>query len=97
MDQWRHGIILCAYATSTNTASTKTTTCARTQAAWAARTWPSPAAPSIRSSRDYAQELAEAGGASASYKIVPGSDHFYPNHEAEVIEILADWLKQFKS
>ena len=46
---------------------------------------------------EYAQELAQAGGASASYKIVPGSDHFYHDHEAEVIEILADWLKQFKS
>jgi alpha/beta superfamily hydrolase len=41
--------------------------------------------------------LAQAGGAGASYKIVPGSDHFYRDHEAEVIEILADWLKQFKS
>jgi len=46
---------------------------------------------------EYAQELAHAGGASASYKIVPGSDHFYHDHEAEVIDILADWLKQFKS
>ena len=46
---------------------------------------------------EYAQELAQAGGGSASYKIVPGSDHFYHDHEAEVIDILADWLKQFKS
>jgi pimeloyl-ACP methyl ester carboxylesterase len=46
---------------------------------------------------EYAQELAQAGGASASYKIVPGSDHFYHDHEAEVVEILAEWLKQFKS
>ncbi len=46
---------------------------------------------------EYAQELAQAGGASASYKIVPGSDHFYHDHEAEVIDILAEWLKQFKS
>ena len=46
---------------------------------------------------EYAQELAQAGGGSASYKIVPGSDHFYHDHEAEVIEILAEWLKQFKS
>jgi pimeloyl-ACP methyl ester carboxylesterase len=46
---------------------------------------------------EYAQELAQAGGAGANYKIVPGSDHFYHDHEAEVIEILADWLKQFKS
>jgi pimeloyl-ACP methyl ester carboxylesterase len=45
----------------------------------------------------YAKELAEAGGASASYKIVPGSNHFYTNHEPEVIELLADWLKQIKN
>ncbi len=43
----------------------------------------------------YAKELAEAGGASASYKIVPGANHFYTNHEPEAVEIIADWLKQF--
>jgi pimeloyl-ACP methyl ester carboxylesterase len=42
----------------------------------------------------YAKEIAEAGGASASYKIVPGSNHFYTNHEPEVVDIIADWLKQ---
>ena len=42
----------------------------------------------------YAKELAEAGGASASYKIVPAANHFYTNHEPEVVEILADWLNQ---
>lgn len=44
---------------------------------------------------EYAKALAEAGGASASYRIVPGSNHFYINHEPEVIEIISDWLKQF--
>jgi pimeloyl-ACP methyl ester carboxylesterase len=44
----------------------------------------------------YAQELAEAGGPSAGYKIVPGANHFYNNHEQEVVEILADWLKRFQ-
>ena len=43
----------------------------------------------------YAREIAEAGGASASCKIVPGANHFYTNHESEVVEIIADWLKQF--
>ena len=43
----------------------------------------------------YAKEIAEAGGASATYKIVPGANHFYTNHESEVVEIIADWLKQF--
>jgi pimeloyl-ACP methyl ester carboxylesterase len=44
---------------------------------------------------EYAKELAQAGGATASYRIVPGSDHFYHGHESEVIGILSDWLKQF--
>jgi pimeloyl-ACP methyl ester carboxylesterase len=43
----------------------------------------------------YAKEIAEAGGASASCKIVPGANHFYTNHESKVVEIIADWLKQF--
>jgi pimeloyl-ACP methyl ester carboxylesterase len=45
---------------------------------------------------EYARELAQAGGASAGYKIIPDSDHFYHGHEAAVIAILADWLKQFR-
>jgi pimeloyl-ACP methyl ester carboxylesterase len=44
----------------------------------------------------YAKELAEAGGETATYKLVSGSDHFYFGRESEVIEIIADWLKQFK-
>ena len=44
----------------------------------------------------YAKELAEAGGETATYKLVSGSDHFYFGHESEVIEIIADWLKQFE-
>lgn len=44
----------------------------------------------------YAEELAQVGGASATYKIVPGSNHFYTNHEPEVVEIMAEWLEQFK-
>ncbi|MBM4261777.1 MAG: alpha/beta hydrolase [Deltaproteobacteria bacterium] len=43
---------------------------------------------------EYAAELAKAGGASAAFKIVPGSDHFYHGHESEVVEIIAAWLKQ---
>lgn len=46
---------------------------------------------------EYARELANAGGANASFKIVPGSDHFYRGHESEVIEILAGWLSQLES
>jgi pimeloyl-ACP methyl ester carboxylesterase len=44
----------------------------------------------------YAKELAEAGGASASYQIVPGANHFYNGQEHTVIEVLAAWLRQFK-
>jgi pimeloyl-ACP methyl ester carboxylesterase len=44
----------------------------------------------------YAKELAEAGGETTTCKLVSGSDHFYFGHESEVIEILADWLKQFE-
>jgi pimeloyl-ACP methyl ester carboxylesterase len=43
----------------------------------------------------YAQELADAAGANAIYKLIPDANHFYTDHEPEVVEILADWLKQF--
>lgn len=46
---------------------------------------------------EYAMELAQAGGAGAIYKIVPGSDHFYHGREAEVIDLLSEWLNQFKA
>lgn len=45
---------------------------------------------------EYAQELAEAGGAQGTCRIVPGSDHFYRKHESEVIDIIAEWLLQFR-
>jgi pimeloyl-ACP methyl ester carboxylesterase len=45
----------------------------------------------------YARELAEAGGASATFQIVPDSNHFYTNHEPEVVNILAGWLARFAS
>lgn len=43
----------------------------------------------------YAKELAEAGGASSTYKIIPNADHFYHDHEQEVIDIISSWLEQF--
>lgn len=46
---------------------------------------------------EYAAELAQAGGASASCQMVPGSDHFYNGHESAVIEIIEEWLKQHAS
>ena len=69
--------------------------CGRTRAGLAARISPLPAARSIRFFLNTRKALAQAGGASASYKIVPGSDHFYHGHESEVSGILANWLKQF--
>ncbi len=44
---------------------------------------------------EYAMELAAAGGNTAFFKIVPDSNHFYFNHEAEVVELIAEWLQQF--
>jgi pimeloyl-ACP methyl ester carboxylesterase len=45
---------------------------------------------------EYAKELSQAGGDTASYRIVPGSDHFYNGHESEAIEVIAAWLNQFE-
>ena len=42
---------------------------------------------------EYAKALAEAG--SARCRIVPGANHFYINHEPEVVAIIAEWLEQF--
>jgi pimeloyl-ACP methyl ester carboxylesterase len=44
---------------------------------------------------EYAKALAGAGGPTATCKIIPGSNHFYTNHEPEVVEIIATWLAQF--
>jgi pimeloyl-ACP methyl ester carboxylesterase len=44
---------------------------------------------------EYAKELAEASGANGTYRIVPGSNHFYDKHEPEVIEMITHWLEQF--
>jgi len=44
---------------------------------------------------EYAKALAEAGGGSASYQIVPNSNHFYTNQEPEAVAIINGWLEQF--
>jgi pimeloyl-ACP methyl ester carboxylesterase len=44
---------------------------------------------------EYAKALAKAGGSSASFRIVPASNHFYTNHEPAVVQIIAEWLRQF--
>lgn len=46
----------------------------------------------------YAKELAEAAGPKlGTYRIVEGSNHFYDNHESDVIEIIAQWMGRIKS
>jgi pimeloyl-ACP methyl ester carboxylesterase len=40
----------------------------------------------------YAKELAEAGGASATYEIIPEANHFYIRYESELVAIVARWL-----
>jgi len=45
---------------------------------------------------EYAKELAEAAGSNATCKIVARSDHIYFGHESEVVEIIAEWLRQLK-
>lgn len=50
-----------------------------------------------RSFPEYAKALADAGGNSASYRIVPDSNHFYTGHESDVVEIITGWLKQFEN
>jgi pimeloyl-ACP methyl ester carboxylesterase len=46
----------------------------------------------------YAKELADAAGPTlATCKIIAGANHSYSQHEPEVIDILAQWLGQFKN
>jgi len=46
----------------------------------------------------YAKELAEAAGPKlGTYRIVEGANHFYDNHESEVIEIIAQWMGRIES
>ena len=43
----------------------------------------------------YAKELAEAGGRTSTYKIIPGADHFYHDHEQDAIDVILHWLEQY--
>jgi pimeloyl-ACP methyl ester carboxylesterase len=46
----------------------------------------------------YAKELADAAGPSiATCKIIAGANHSYSQHEQEVVDVLAQWLGQFKN
>lgn len=46
----------------------------------------------------YAKELAEATGPKlGTYRIVEGANHFYDNHESDVIEIVGQWMEKIES
>ncbi|TMA95185.1 MAG: alpha/beta fold hydrolase [Deltaproteobacteria bacterium] len=46
---------------------------------------------------EYAKELADAAGANAICKIVPDANHFYSRQERTVIDLISQWLQQFKN
>ncbi|HJU61389.1 MAG TPA: alpha/beta hydrolase [Candidatus Binatia bacterium] len=41
---------------------------------------------------EYALELVVAAGASSTYKLVDGGNHFYNRHTAVIIGIIEEWL-----
>jgi pimeloyl-ACP methyl ester carboxylesterase len=43
---------------------------------------------------EYAQELVAAAGASSTYKLVDGGNHFYNRHTAEIIQVIYEWLER---
>ncbi len=46
----------------------------------------------------YAKELAECAGPTlGTYRIIEGSNHSYHKHEAEVIEIISQWMGRIES
>lgn len=45
---------------------------------------------------EYAQEIVDAAGYGSTYRRVDGASHFYNRHTAEIVEIIAQWLGQFK-
>jgi pimeloyl-ACP methyl ester carboxylesterase len=45
---------------------------------------------------EYAQEIVDATGNSSTYRRVDGASHFYHRHTAEIVEIIDQWVGQFK-
>jgi pimeloyl-ACP methyl ester carboxylesterase len=43
---------------------------------------------------EYAQEIVAAAGATATYKLVEGANHFYNRHAGATIEIIHEWLRR---
>ncbi|HEY3166461.1 MAG TPA: alpha/beta hydrolase, partial [Candidatus Binatia bacterium] len=45
---------------------------------------------------EYAQEIVDATGNGSTYRRVDGASHFYNRHTAEIVEVIYQWLAQFK-
>ncbi|HEV8721199.1 MAG TPA: alpha/beta fold hydrolase [Candidatus Binatia bacterium] len=46
---------------------------------------------------EYAQEIAAGAAPHGTCKLVDGANHFYHRHTAEIVEIVYQWLAQFKN
>ena len=44
---------------------------------------------------EYAQDLVRAAGASSTYRLVEGGNHFYDRHTGKIVEIIYQWLARF--
>ena len=44
---------------------------------------------------EYAQEIVANAGADATYEQVDGGNHFYNRHISQIVEVIAEWLRQF--
>ncbi|MSP37608.1 MAG: alpha/beta fold hydrolase [Deltaproteobacteria bacterium] len=45
---------------------------------------------------EYAQEIVAAAGGRSKYQRVDGANHFYNRHTPQMVEVIAQWLKQFQ-
>jgi pimeloyl-ACP methyl ester carboxylesterase len=45
---------------------------------------------------EYAQEIVDATGNGSTFRRVDGAGHFYNRHTAEIVEVIYQWLGQFK-
>jgi len=45
---------------------------------------------------EYAQEIVAAVGAKGTCRLVDGANHFYNRHTREFVEIIDEWLAQFR-
>jgi hypothetical protein len=45
---------------------------------------------------EYAQEIVAAAGGRSKYQLVDGANHFYNKHVSQFVEIISQWLEQFR-